>query len=139
MPMGFPCQRDRGDDPIPRMSRRLARGLGGLLLAALLAACNGQAAAPPPEVQRPVRTVVVGERALEHSLRLPAEVRPRIEIRYGFRVGGKLAERKVSVGDRVAAGQSLATLDSQDVRPAIDSARAALEAARTELALAESE
>src|SRR5690606_33544076 len=36
-------------------------------------------------------------------------------------------------------GQSLATLDSQDVRPAIDSARAALEAARTELALAESE
>lgn len=139
MQMGSPRQRGRSDGPLPRPSNPSARLVGVLLLAALLAGCQGQAAPPPPEALRPVRTVVVSEQVLSDALRLPAEVRPRIEVRYGFRVGGKIAERKVSIGDRIAAGQSLATLDSQDVRPAIDSARAVLEAARTELELAESE
>lgn len=139
MPMGFPSQRGRTEDPSPMLPLRLAAMLGGLLLATILSGCNGQAAPPPPEAVRPVRTLVVEERTISHALSLPAEVRPRIEVRYGFRVGGKIAERKVSVGDRVVAGQSLATLDPQDVRPAIDSARATLEAARTELELAESE
>lgn len=123
----------------PWPANSVAGALGGLLLAVLLAACDGKVEAPTSEIPRPVRTLVVGEQVLSHSLRLPAEVRPRIETRYGFRVGGKIAERKVSIGDRVQAGQSLASLDPQDVRPAIDSARAVLEAARTELALAESE
>lgn len=139
MPTGTPRQCDRGDASILRFASPVASLLGGLLVVVLLGACDGQAASTPPEVLRPVRTVVVGERVLSHSLHLPAEVRPRIETRYGFRVGGKIAERKVSIGDRVGAGQSLASLDPQDVRPAIDSARAVLEAARTELVLAESE
>jgi len=139
--MGCPRQRDRGGASIPRSANPVAGLIGGLLVAVMLAACDGQAASTSPgvEVLRPVRTVVVGEQILSHSLHLPAEVRPRIETRYGFRVGGKIAERKVSIGDRVTKGQSLASLDPQDVRPAIDSARAVLEAARTDLALAKSE
>ncbi|MCO5119879.1 MAG: efflux RND transporter periplasmic adaptor subunit [Burkholderiaceae bacterium] len=140
MSMGIPRARDRGDGPIPRVSRPVSGWLAGLMVAFVLAGCDGRAEAPSsPEILRPVRTLVVGEQVLSQSLRLPAEVRPRIETRYGFRVGGKIAERKVSIGDRVSAGQSLARLDPQDVRPAIDSAQAVLEAARTELSLAESE
>lgn len=42
------------------------------------------------------------------------EVRARIEALLGFRVGGKLVERRVDVGARVRAGQPLARLDAAD-------------------------
>lgn len=61
---------------------------------------------------------------------LPGDVRPRYEQRLGFRVNGKLASRKVDVGDLVKPGQVLATLDSQDVAPQINAQAAQLEAAR---------
>jgi RND family efflux transporter MFP subunit len=83
-----------------------------------------------------VRTVIATSAPTAVALELPGEVRPRIEVRYGFRVGGKIAERTVSVGDRVAAGQRLARLDPQDVAPAVAAARAQREAAATELKLA---
>jgi RND family efflux transporter MFP subunit len=70
------------------------------------------------------------------TLTLPGVVRPRIETDFGFRVGGKIAKRLVSVGDTVEAGQALAQLDPKDVAPAVASARSQLEAARTDLKLA---
>jgi RND family efflux transporter MFP subunit len=70
---------------------------------------------------------------------LAGEVKPRVEVRYGFRVGGRVIERKVEVGDRVEAGQVLARLDPQDLAPALDAQRAQQEAIRTELAIAKAE
>ena len=60
---------------------------------AALAACGQQA--QPPEVIRPVRTLVAGYGATDAANVYPGEVKPRIESRLGFRVGGKIFERLV--------------------------------------------
>lgn len=112
-----------------------------VLFAALLAVLAGCGREVPPKVEavRPVRSLEVRPTAIDAGIELPAELRPRIETRYGFRIGGKVAERRVSVGDRVTPGQVLARLDPQDVDPAIASARAALDASRTDASLAATE
>lgn len=109
-----------------------------LLLAVSLAACEKDVPAKV-ETPRPVRTVVAQPVAQEIALTLPAEIRPRIETRYGFRIGGKIAQRFVSVGDRVAPGALLARLDPRDIAPAIAAQSAQVEAARTDLTLARAE
>ena len=67
------------------------------------------------------------------------EVRARVESRLGFRVGGKLVQRAVLLGQSVQAGQVLAQLDAQDYQLAAEAARAQLTSARAnrDLALAE--
>jgi membrane fusion protein, multidrug efflux system len=101
-----------------------------------LAACGKQPPAPYEEPPRPVRSVTVVTGSLASQWSLAGEVKPRVEVRYGFRVGGRVVERKVEVGDRVEKGQLLARLDPQDLTPALDAQRAQQEALRTELALA---
>lgn len=113
-------------------------GAIGLLAAiATLAACGRQApvdaVAEPP---RPVRTVTVAPMAPDGTWTLAGEVRPRIEVRYGFRVGGRILERRVQVGDRVAPGQVMARLDPRDLTPMLDTQLAQQTAAETELTLA---
>jgi multidrug efflux pump subunit AcrA (membrane-fusion protein) len=63
--------------------------------------------------------MVAAPQSVSVPLTLPGEVRPRIESRLGFRVGGKLIARSVSVGDVVAPGQALARLDPTDLMPAV--------------------
>jgi RND family efflux transporter MFP subunit len=58
-------------------------------------------------------------------------VRPRIESPIGFRVAGKIVQRAVNVGDRVAVGQLIARLDDTDLKLAENSAGAAVASART--------
>ncbi|HYC71613.1 MAG TPA: efflux RND transporter periplasmic adaptor subunit [Opitutaceae bacterium] len=57
-------------------------------------------------------------------------VRARTESSLGFRVPGKIAERRVNAGDAVRKGQPLLQLDPVDYQLALQSARAAVEAAR---------
>ncbi|HET6603507.1 MAG TPA: efflux RND transporter periplasmic adaptor subunit [Xanthomonadaceae bacterium] len=108
-----------------------------LLAAALaLAACgNGQDAAAPA---RPVM-VVQPAQAAESFAVYPGEVRARHEPALAFRIGGKLAERRAEVGERVREGQVLARLDPQDTRLQVDAVQAQLAAARADLELAEAE
>jgi membrane fusion protein, multidrug efflux system len=88
---------------------------------------------------RPVRTITVAQGAIGDILYLPGEVKARYEQRYGFRVNGKIAQRLVDVGQSVKAGQTLAVMDSSDVMPAIAAQNAQVEAARTDMALQQSE
>lgn len=118
-------------------SRPRASGLA-LLAAFLLFACAPPAPeeAPPPAVL--VRTVD-GD-AAEAAVRVyTGEVRARVETDLGFRIGGKLVERRVDVGDTVRAGQVLAVLDIEDARLAARAAAASAAAAEADLALARSE
>lgn len=104
------------------------------VLAGALAACSRPA--PPPEPIRAVKVITVGMQAPASTLEYAGEVRARVESRLGFRVGGKLLDRLVELGQHVKAGQLLARLDSQDLKLAADAARAQLAAARTNQALA---
>jgi RND family efflux transporter MFP subunit len=106
-----------------------------ILLAAGLAAIALAGCSKPEAPAQPLRTVRVMKvdgAAVSGSLTFPGEVRARYESRLGFRLGGKLVERRVDVGTAVKRGQVLARLDAQDA--SLNAAQA--EAART---LAEAE
>ena len=102
-----------------------------------LSACIKSEPVAKVEPPRPVLTVVVVAGGDGETLNLPAETRARVETRYGFRIGGKVSQRLVAVGDAVAAGQLLAKLDPQDLTPIIAAQNAQLEGAKTELKLAQ--
>ena len=123
---------------------RLAALRVALFAATLLVVCSvpsmpSKAAEPGATRPRPVRVMQVHPASLEDRLVLPAEVRPRIEHRYGFRVSGKIAQRLVDVGQPVIEGQTLAVLDPADVTPAITAQEAQVEAAQADAALQRAE
>lgn len=95
-----------------------------------LSACSRQEA--PPEPVRAVKVMTVGEQGLSSESQYAGEVRARVESRLGFRVGGKLTQRHVDVGQRVSAGQLLAALDPQDYQLSALAAQAQLQAASTQ-------
>lgn len=86
-----------------------------LLLPFLLAACSEPP--PPPAAAKLVRTLKVGagDTATDGGQRAySGEVRARIETTLGFRIAGKIIERRVDAGMRVKAGEVLARLDPAD-------------------------
>ncbi|MFG1244183.1 efflux RND transporter periplasmic adaptor subunit [Xanthobacter sp. DSM 14520] len=103
--------------------------LGGTLL---LAGCGEAPEAKAPE-PRPVRTVLATSRAASDAVTLTGQVEAQNEATYGFRIGGRIIERLVNVGDQVKPGQVLARLDPQDEQNALRSAQAALSAANANL------
>ncbi|WP_123072087.1 efflux RND transporter periplasmic adaptor subunit [Massilia aurea] len=104
------------------------------LAAAALVACSKPA--PPAEDVRPVRVIALAADTAGERLEFSGDVRPRYESQLGFRVGGKIVERKVDVGATVKRGDVLMRLDPQDLRLAESQARATLRAAETERDLA---
>jgi RND family efflux transporter MFP subunit len=103
-----------------------------------LAACtdgNARSDAKAQEASAP-RAVMVETAAFQPRTRersFVGSVRPRIESDLGFRVAGKMAERLVQQGDRVARGQVLARLDSADLTLQKEQAQAELAAAEVNL------
>jgi len=61
----------------------------------------------------------------------PGVIVARHAVEESFRVGGRIENRPVDVGDHVRAGQVLATLDEKDLRLSMESAQAELKAARS--------
>jgi RND family efflux transporter MFP subunit len=107
-------------------------GLSAFALLALLAACK-PVEEPEPEPIRPVRVVTVETREGGETATLTGQVEAQEEVNLSFRVGGRMIERSVNVGDRVRAGQVVARLESETPRNALRSARAELTAARARL------
>lgn len=108
-----------------------------LVAALLLAACGK---APPAEAPvRAVKLVTVGESRPVARHEYAGQVQARVQARLGFRVAGKVVERRVEPGQRVRAGQVLARLDARDYRLAADAARAQVTAAQTQRDLAAAE
>jgi RND family efflux transporter MFP subunit len=106
-------------------------------LLALLSACSKPA--PKAEDIRPVRAIVVSASDVAINAEFPGDVRPRVESRLGFRVGGKITARKVDVGTVVRRGQVLMQLDPVDLQLFQAQALAALRAAETNRDLAKAE
>ena len=107
-------------------------GLSALALIALLIACK-PAEEPEPEPIRPVRVTTIETREGGETVTLTGQVEAQNEVSLSFRVGGRMIERSVNVGDRVRAGQVVARLESETARNTLRSARADLTAARARL------
>jgi membrane fusion protein, multidrug efflux system len=99
-----------------------------------LTACSKPA--PVAEPVRAVKVLQVGVSSVEGGREYAGEVRARVESRIGFRVGGKIIQRRVELGQQVKAGQVLAQIDPQDYQLAADAARAQVTAASTQRDLA---
>lgn len=117
--------------------RRLGLGLLLLLPVLWLSGCRTHA-----EPQEPIRPAIVARpqsAAAEAGNLYSGDIKARYESALGFRVGGKIRQRRVDVGAHVKAGDLIAELDPQDLHLQAGSARAALAAADADLATAKSE
>jgi multidrug efflux system membrane fusion protein len=117
-----------------RQMRRAACAVALAGVVALAACSKKEAAAPAP---RPV--VAVAVHADGHAMQaasLPGEVQARYATPLSFRIGGKIIERRVRLGDVVKSGQIVAQLDPADAQKNAASAQAQLEATQHGLVFA---
>jgi multidrug efflux pump subunit AcrA (membrane-fusion protein) len=83
-----------------------------------------------PDPVRKVRYVVVGSAQSLPALERTGEIHAHDETTLSFRTGGRILTRSVDIGDRVTAGQLLATLDNTTGQNQLDSAAADYEGAK---------
>jgi RND family efflux transporter MFP subunit len=98
------------------------------------------------EVARKAQAAASGPRQVEIVHGTAGVLRPRVglegslapleEADVGFKVGGRLAQVKVTLGTQVKAGQLLGLLDASEAAAQLRAAEAALRAAEAELVLA---
>ncbi|HEU5284033.1 MAG TPA: efflux RND transporter periplasmic adaptor subunit [Burkholderiales bacterium] len=119
------------------MKTSLATAGLALAMAAIVSGCGPDK--PPAEVLRPVRTVELRYDKASEANRYFGSVQARHEVEQAFRVGGKIAERKVEVGQTVREGDVLAVLDATDYRLAEEGIRQQLLAAIAKARQAESD
>ncbi|KLU20922.1 RND transporter MFP subunit [Caballeronia mineralivorans PML1(12)] len=114
--------------------RALAWSLGVVAIVALTACSKKEA---PPVALRPVVAVAASADGKAAQSSLPATIEARYSTPLSFRVGGKIIERRVRLGDSVKAGEIVAKLDPADNAKSAASAAAQLSAAQHQLTYAE--
>lgn len=108
-----------------------------LLTASTLAACNhAPAQTRTADAPVPVRVAPVVFTPRQSVLALSGSVQARTLADLAFRVGGKVVDRPVEVGDHVRAGQVLARLDPADLELSFEAAQSALQSAIADAAKA---
>lgn len=108
------------------------RGLLIFVLSNVAAGC-GQEAEDSPVEARPVRTMTVTKQEAGIPIVLTGRIEAQDQAALGFRISGRMIERPVNVGDRVAAGQVIGRLEPQNEQNALRSAKANLVAAQAAL------
>ncbi|MBX3389565.1 MAG: efflux RND transporter periplasmic adaptor subunit [Phycisphaeraceae bacterium] len=104
--------------------------LAGSLTVALIAHGCSKSPAEDPRLQTP-RVQVIAAKAVGTDARtFTGIVGARVQSDLGFRVGGKILERAVDVGQRVQKGQVLLRLDPVDLELALAAQQAKVVAAR---------
>ena len=104
--------------------------LAGWLTVALMAGGCSKPAVKDPRLQSPRVEVFKAQAAGSNSRTFTGIVEARVQSDLGFRVGGKILERSVNVGQRVQKGQVLMRLDPEDLRLSAAAEQANVEAAR---------
>lgn len=119
---------------LKNLSRDKALRRAALAVVALaLGACEEE---PPAVVEqiRAIKTITVSERSGGQVRRFPGLVEAVDTSAISFEVAGNTREVKVNVGDRVAGGQVLATLDETPFKLNVEAAEAELGKAKASLA-----
>jgi len=88
---------------------------------------------PAPLALTRVKAITVAASSVAATVRLTGEIAARVQTSIAFRVAGKVTAREVEVGDHVAAGQLLATLDPQEKLADLQTAEATLTSAQAVL------
>src|SRR5882757_3550527 len=100
-----------------------------------LIACSKE---QPKKVEvRPVRVASIQHALSGDMISLTGQIQAKDQINLAFRIGGRLQERNVTVGDPVAPGQVVARIEPQDFQNALRSAEADLASAQAILANAQ--
>src|SRR5216117_3093434 len=119
--------------PVVKIGRRtlitVALLAGGLTVALMVGGCS-KPAVKDSRLQSPRVEVFKTEAAGSNSRTFTGIVEARVQSDLGFRVGGKILERSVDVGQRVKKGQVLMRLDSVDLKLSFAAQQANVEAAR---------
>lgn len=105
------------------MKTRFLVVAGAIAAALAVAGCKQELKAPEPV--RPVLSTVLQAAAIDSTTAV-GTIQPRYETNLGFRVLGRLIARPVNVGDLVAEGQTIATVDATALALAVHSAEADL-------------
>lgn len=105
-----------------------AYGAALLTLTLALASC-GDAKKPVAQAPLSVLTQVVAFAPDSTFVSLTGEIRARVQSDLSFRVAGRIATRLVEIGDRVAADQALATLETTEQAADVAAATAGVQAA----------
>lgn len=104
--------------------------LAGGLTVALKAGGPSKPVMKDPRLQSPTVEVFKAQAAGSDSRTFTGIVEARVQSDLGFRVGGKILERSVNMGQRVQKGQILMRLDSVDLKLSFAAQQAIVEAAR---------
>jgi RND family efflux transporter MFP subunit len=102
----------------------------GLISVAFVTASCSKPAVKDPRLQPPKVLVFKAEAAGSSVRTFTGIVEARVQSNLGFRVGGKILERCVDVGQRVQKGQPLMRLDPVDLKLSAAAQQATVEAAR---------
>lgn len=113
--------------------RNVTRMVLVLGVVATLGACKGEEEKPAEEQARPVRSVTVQPQTLGNTVSLAGIIESQVQVDLAFRIGGRMTERAVGVGDQVEAGQFLARLDATDEENGLRAAEASMTAAEGQL------
>ncbi|RWL48397.1 MAG: efflux RND transporter periplasmic adaptor subunit [Mesorhizobium sp.] len=102
-----------------------------LLVLAALAACS-RSEEKPPEVIRPVLSVVIEPKTVE-TFGFAGSVEPQYSADLAFRLLGRVVSRDVKVGDLVTKGTTIAALDPTALELAVQASKADLSNAQAQL------
>lgn len=116
---------------------RSLQAAGLLTVVAMLAGCGAPDAGPAKPATL-VRTDIVKLQPRQASVALTGDVQARFKADLSFRVSGRVTERMVDVGSHVNAGDVLARIDPTEQLADIDSAKASVAAAESQLRVATS-
>src|SRR5881394_929576 len=104
--------------------------LAGRLTVALMAGWSSKPAVRDPRLQSPSVQIFEAQAGSSNKRTFTGVVEARVQSDLGFRVGGKILERSVNMGERVQKGQILMRLDSVDLKLSLAAQQANVEAAR---------
>jgi membrane fusion protein, multidrug efflux system len=111
------------------VSRTVVFAFLSLIVVVATAGCSQEKKAETPEPSRPVKTVRVAAAEVGRMLSYSGSVKARYDVSMAFRIGGKIVERKVDIGQHVGVGDLLARIDKADYELAVSKAEADLDSA----------